>query len=75
MCIVQDLSKHQRLIPEMLFTVDDQSRTNNKVTSNKLKAKLHEQCSNFLLCGIFSNNKKFSLYTCKIYLVALIPIL
>ena len=41
------LPKCRWLIPEMLFTMDDWLRTNNKVTASKPKAKLLELCTNF----------------------------
>ena len=49
MYTIQDLSevhKCQQLTPEMLSTMDDWLKGDNKLTPNKLKAKLLEQCTN-----------------------------
>ena len=41
------ISKTSTVIPEMLSTMDYWLRTNDEVTASKLRAKLHEWCTNF----------------------------
>ena len=54
MCTIQELlgawsgvSKHWRLTPEMLSSVDNCLRNDDGLTVSKLKAKLLEKCTSF----------------------------